>query len=232
MIEQMPNGDRFEKTERTTVHRLPARAAYERDTVYSILDEGLICHVGYTGSDGVPYVMPVAYGRAEDQFYLHGSAISRTMDRLAEGVTVCVTVTLVDAMVLARSAFHHSMNYRSVMIFGTALPITDPAEKLAALAAITNHLLPGRWEEVRETTSAELNATSVLRLPIEEVSAKIRTGGPKDGAEDLSLPIWSGVVPLGLTTGTPNVASDNLTGARLPDSVGKFIGVHARDARD
>ena len=218
----------FEKTQRTAINRLPARGTYDREQVYAILDEALICHVGYSGADGSPYVIPTAYGRDGDRLFVHGSAISRTLEALGSGIPVCITVTLVDGMVFARSAFHHSMNYRSVMIFGIAEPVTDPDDKLRALAAITNHLIPGRWEETRPTTEAESNATQALLIKLGEVSAKVRTGGPHDAAEDLSLPIWAGVVPLFMQAGEP-IASDQSqeeSNSPLPDSLAEFMRKH------
>jgi len=217
----------YAKTERTTVKRLPDRGVYDREQVLAILDEGFICHLGYVSSDGTPVVIPTTYGRDGDCLYVHGSAISRTLQTLAGGVQVCLTVTLIDGMVLARSAFHHSINYRSVMVFGTAVPVTDPALKLAALATITNHLLPGRWEEVRETREVEVNATIVLKLLIDEVSAKVRTGEPHDNDEDVDLPIWAGVLPVQLQCCTPIVAPDCMGSQPLPDSVARFRAVHA-----
>jgi hypothetical protein len=192
----------FQPTQRTQVKRLPDRGAYDSETVSKILDEGLICHVGFS-VDGQPYVIPTGFARVEDTLYIHGSAASRMLRTLAAGVQVCVTVTLVDGLVLARSAFHHSMNYRSVVILGRATIVSDPAEKIKALEAFTEHIVRGRWNDVRLPTEAELKATAVLRLPLAEVSAKIRKGPPKDDAEDYELPIWAGVVPLSTVPGDP-----------------------------
>jgi uncharacterized protein len=219
----------FQKTQRTTIKRLPARGIYDREQVYSILDEGFICHLGYVAADGSPFVIPTAYGRDGDRLYVHGSAISRTLDTVGAGIPVCITITIVDGMVFARSAFHHSMNYRSVMIFGTATPIRERTEKLRALATITNHLIPGRWEETRETTDVEANASQALSIPLEEVSAKVRAGGPHDDAEDLPLPIWAGVIPLAIKAGAPLVSeqSDNEVATIQPDSIQAFIKKHA-----
>ena len=185
----------FTPTERTQVKRLPKRGKYDRETVYAILDAGLVCHVGFS-VDGQPYVIPTNYGRAGDTLYLHGSAASRMLRTLSGGVPVCVTVTHVDGLVLARSAFHHSVNYRSVVILGTARLVEDPAEKMAALRIFTEHVLKGRWDDVRQPTEQELKATMVLALPLEEVSAKVRTGGPVDDEADYALPVWAGVLPL------------------------------------
>ncbi|MGD0545307.1 MAG: pyridoxamine 5'-phosphate oxidase family protein [Candidatus Acidiferrales bacterium] len=192
----------FQPTQRTQVKRLPDRGAYDSETVFRILDEGLICHVGFS-VDGQPYVIPTGFARVEDTLYIHGSAASRMLRTLAEGVQVCVTVTLLDGLVLARSAFHHSMNYRSVVMLGRATLVSDPAEKIKALEAFTEHIVRGRWNDVRLPTEAELKATTVLALPLAEVSAKIRKGPPKDDAEDYELPIWAGVVPLTIAPAAP-----------------------------
>jgi nitroimidazol reductase NimA-like FMN-containing flavoprotein (pyridoxamine 5'-phosphate oxidase superfamily) len=194
--------DTYTPTQRTQVRRLPKRAVYDKAQVSAILDEGFICHAGFV-VDGQPYVIPTGYGRAGDLIYIHGSAASRMLRTLDRGVDVCVTVTLVDGFVLARSAFHHSMNYRSVVVLGRASLVADREEKLAALRAITNHIVPGRWEEARQPAEQELKATSVLALPLEEVSAKVRTGGPIDDEEDYALPVWAGVVPLRQQLGDP-----------------------------
>jgi len=200
------------RTERTRLRRLPKRGNFDRDTIYSLLDEALICHVGFV-IDGQPYVIPTGYGRIGDQLYIHGSAASRMVRSLSEGIDVCVTVTLIDGLVIARSAFHHSVNYRSVVILGKAELVTDADEKNLALEAITNHFVPDRWADVRWPNELELKATSVLRLPIEEASAKIRTGDPIDDEEDYDLDVWAGVVPLELGPGTP---TDD---ARLKESI-------------
>jgi uncharacterized protein len=185
----------FTPTERTQVKRLPKRGKYDRETVFAILDTGFVCHVGFS-VDGQPYVIPTNYGRSGDTLYLHGSAASRMLRTLGEGVPVGVTVTHVDGLVLARSAFHHSVNYRSVVILGTARLVTDPAEKMEALRVFTEHVMKGRWDDVRQPTEQELKATTVLALPLEEVSAKVRTGGPIDDEADYALPVWAGVLPL------------------------------------
>jgi hypothetical protein len=192
--------DHYQRTERTRLRRLPERAAYDRDTVHAILDEGFICHVGFV-VDGQPYVIPTGYARAGETLYLHGSTGSRL--GLRPGMDVCVTVTLLDGLVLARSAFHHSMNYRSVMALGRTRPVSDLAEKEAALRALVEHIVPGRSDEVRGGDHRELAATAVLALPLAEVSAKVRTGPPKDDDPDYDLPIWAGVLPLALTPGAP-----------------------------
>jgi uncharacterized protein len=192
--------DHYQRTERTRLRRLPERAAYDRDTVHAILDEGFICHVGFV-VDGQPYVIPTGYARAGETLYLHGSTGSRL--GLRPGMDVCVTVTLLDGLVLARSAFHHSMNYRSVMALGRTRPVSDLADKEAALRALVEHIVPGRSDEVRGGDHRELAATAVLALPLAEVSAKVRTGPPKDDDPDYDLPIWAGVLPLALTPGAP-----------------------------
>jgi nitroimidazol reductase NimA-like FMN-containing flavoprotein (pyridoxamine 5'-phosphate oxidase superfamily) len=187
-------------TERTVLRRLPQRGAYDRETVYGILDEGFVCHVGFV-VDGQPFVIPTGYGRSGDELFIHGSRASRMLKSLREGIQVCVTVTLIDGLVLARSVFHHSMNYRSVVIFGRARVVESEEEKLAALLAFTEHVAPARWQEVRPPNRQELNATLVLALPLKEASAKVRTGPPIDDEEDYALPVWAGVVPLTLEAG-------------------------------
>ena len=193
----------LEVTDRTRVRRLPARGVYERDQINSILDEAFLCHLGFV-VDGQPYVLPTAFARKDEVIFLHGSAASRIMRIGKEGVfPVCLTVTLVDGIVLARSAFHSSMNYRSVMVLGEARLVTDPHEKWEALRLITDHIVPGRTAEARAITDQEVKGTGVLVLPLNEASAKVRTGGPKDDEEDYALPIWAGVVPLKTVAGTP-----------------------------
>jgi nitroimidazol reductase NimA-like FMN-containing flavoprotein (pyridoxamine 5'-phosphate oxidase superfamily) len=187
-------------TPRTRVVREPQRAVYDRDAVNQILDEAFLCHVGFA-VDGQPYVIPTSYGRDGEVLYIHGSAASRMLRNLDQGVPVCVTVTLVDGLVLARSVFNHSMNYRSVVVLGTATLVNDPAEKLAALRALSEHIIPQRWDDSRQPNEKELKATSVLRLPIDEFSAKVRVGPPVDDEEDYSFPTWAGVIPLQTTVG-------------------------------
>lgn len=182
--------------------RLPKRGQFDRKTVYAILDEGFICHVGFC-VDSQPFVIPTGYARVGDKLYIHGSQASRMLRTLAEGVEVCVTVTLVDGLVLARSAFHHSINYRSVVVFGRAQMVDDREEKLDALLSLSEHFIRGRWNDVREPTEQELKATTVLVLPLLEASAKIRTGPPLDDEEDYVLPIWAGVIPLRMVADEP-----------------------------
>jgi len=189
-------------TERTRLRRLPERGAHTDEAVHAILDAGFLAHVGFC-ADSQPFVIPTLYGREGNTLYLHGSAASRMMRQLEAGIPVCITVTLVDGLVLARSAFHHSMNYRSVVAFGTARKIDDPDEKSHALRVISDHLIRGRWEEVREPAPQELKGTTVLRFEIDEASAKVRAGGPKDDKEDYELPVWAGVLPLRTEVGEP-----------------------------
>lgn len=192
----------YRKTERNRVRRLPARASHERATVHAILDAALVCHLGFV-EDGQPFVIPTLHARDGDRVLVHGSSKSRTLMALAGGVDVCLTVTLIDGLVLARSAFHHSVNYRSVTVFGRATALAGDAEKNAALRAFTDRLYPGRWDEVREPNESELKATLVLSLPLDESVAKVRTGPPLDDAEDMSWPVWAGVVPLETTARAP-----------------------------
>jgi len=187
-------------TARTRVVRQADRGVYDREAVYQILDEGLICHIGFV-VDGQPFVIPTSYGRKGASLYVHGSAASRMLRRLKEGVPVCITVTLLDGLVLARSAFNHSMNYRSVVILGKAIPVDDPEEKRAAMRVLAEHILPGRWDDARQPNERELKATSVLRVPIEEFSAKVRSGPPIDDRGDYSFPTWAGVLPLEMKWG-------------------------------
>jgi len=189
-------------TARTRVVREPHRGVYDRKTAYQILDEGIICHVGFV-VDGQPFVIPTGYGRADDNLYIHGSAASRMLRRIDEGIEVCVTVTLLDGLVLARSIFNHSMNYRSVMILGTAVAVRDAEEKLQALRLLSEHILPGRWVESRQPSEKELKATLVMRLPIEEFSSKVRQGPPIDDEEDYGFSTWAGVIPLEMVPGKP-----------------------------
>jgi uncharacterized protein len=189
-------------TPRTRIVREPDRAVYDRAAVYQILDEGFICHVGFS-LDGQPFVIPTGYGRSGDNLYIHGSAASRMLRNVDRGIPVCVTVTLLDGLVLARSIFNHSMNYRSVVILGTATAVTDPAEKLEALRLLSEHILPGRWDESRQPNEKEIKATTALRLPIEEFSAKVRQGPAIDDAEDYSFRTWAGVLPLTTIPGEP-----------------------------
>lgn len=190
------------QTDRTTVRRLPQRAAYDAETVHRILDEALICHAGFV-YHGDPVVIPTIHWRDGDRLYFHGSPASGMLRNLRTGVPACVTVTLLDGLVMARSAFHHSMNYRSVVVFGTATEVTDREEKIRALEALVEHVCRGRSKDVRPPNERELKQTIVLSMPISEASAKIRTGGPADDEEDYALPVWAGVIPLALTPAAP-----------------------------
>jgi hypothetical protein len=190
------------QTDRTRVRRLPERGVYDRDTVQAILDAGFICHLGFV-VDGQPYVIPTGYARAGDRIYIHGSTASRMARTLSQGVEVCLTVTHVDGFVLARSAFHHSVNYRSAVVLGRARLVADPVEKMQALRAFTDHVATGRFDEVRVPSEQELKGTAVLALGLEEASAKIRTGPPKDDEEDFAVHAWAGVVPVVTSLGVP-----------------------------
>ena len=190
-------------TKRTKLKRLPDRGSFDRDVVNAIIDEAYICHVGFV-IDGQPFVIPTIHARVDDQLYIHGSAASRMLRAVrTEGVPACVTITLLDGLVLARSGFHHSMNYRSVTVLGQAVQVTDDDEKMAALEAVTEHVMKGRWADSRWPNKPEMKQTMVLRLPIDEASAKMRSGMPKDDEEDMGLPHWAGVVPLRMVAGTP-----------------------------
>ncbi len=213
-------------TTRTRVRRLPKRGAYDRATIDAILDEGLVCHVGFV-VDGQPFVIPTLHARDGDRLLIHGSAASRMLRTLDQGVDMCVTVTLADQLVIARSAFHSSMNYRSVMLLGKATLIEEPAAKKNALRALVEHLIPGRWDDCRQPNATEMKATWILELPIDEASAKIRTGPPLDDEEDYQLEFWAGVLPLASGFGKP-IADAKLTeGIKAPD----YIARYARPSR-
>ncbi len=204
------------RTPRTTLKRLPARGSHDRAVIDPILDEAFVCHVGFV-ADGQPFVIPTAFARVRDHLYIHGSAASRMVRTLADGVPACITVTLLDGLVLARSAFHHSVNYRAVVLLGTLTRVDDATERSMALDAIVEHIVPGRSLEVRAPSAKELKATAVLKLPITEASAKVRTGGPIDDEEDLLRTEWAGVVPLSLTPHSPIPADDLRPGTPLPE---------------
>ena len=205
--------DSFAPTERTRIVREPQRAVYDRADIYEILDEGFVCHVGFT-TGSQTYVIPTMYARVGDSLYFHGSAASRMLRSLSQGIPVCITVTLADGLVLARSIFNHSMNYRSVVALGTATLVDDSTEKLAALRSFTEKILPGRWNDARRPNEKELQATSILKLPLTEISAKVRSGPAEDDAEDYALPVWAGVVPLQLVAEAP--VRDERCEASLP----------------
>lgn len=214
----MPQPMSYEPTDRTVPTRSPGRASYDRELVHSILDAGYVCHLGFV-RDGAPVVLPTLYARVDEHLYLHGSTGSRPLrmaGRTDHGLPVCVTVTHIDGLVLARAAFHHSVNYRSVVAHGTARQVTDPQEKTAALDAVVDHVVPGRAADSRPGDAKELAATAVLRLDLEEVSAKVRTGGPNDEPEDLGLPYWTGVLPVTSGYGTPIPADDLAPGVPVP----------------
>jgi nitroimidazol reductase NimA-like FMN-containing flavoprotein (pyridoxamine 5'-phosphate oxidase superfamily) len=208
-------------TPRTRVVREAHRGVYDRETAYKILDEGFLCHVGFV-ANGQPFVIPTSYGRKDASLYIHGSAASRMLRQIKESVPVCVTVTLLDGLVLARSVFNHSMNYRSVVILGKAALVDDPAEKLEALRLLSEHIIPGRWDDARQPNERELKQTSVLRIPIEEFSSKVRIGPPIDDEEDLSFPTWAGVVPLEMKVGTPENDPTLQPGREVPEYVRSY----------
>ena len=199
------------KTPRTTVKRLPRRARYDFDTIAAILDAGFLCHIGFM-AEGQPFVIPTGFGRDGETLYFHGSSVSRTLKQVADGVPMCLTVTHLDGLVLARSGFHSSMNYRSVVVLGAARKV-EGDEKLHALEVISEQILKGRWAQIRGPSRKELNGTTVLALPIGEASAKVRTGPPVDDEEDYAMPVWAGVLPLAMKAGQP-IADD-----RLPDTI-------------
>ncbi|MEX2274122.1 MAG: pyridoxamine 5'-phosphate oxidase family protein [Actinomycetota bacterium] len=204
-------------TDRTRIRRLPELGAYDRETIDAILDEAIVCHLGFV-QDDQPFVIPTLHARIGDELFVHGSAASRTLRSLSSGMAACVEVTLLDGIVLARSAFESSVNYRSVVILGTATPVEDREQKLAALEAFTEQLVPGRWADARLPTEQELKATSVLRLPLDECSAKMNMGGPDDSdSPDAQLDIWAGVIPLKLVSGEPVPDPELKPGLPTPD---------------
>jgi nitroimidazol reductase NimA-like FMN-containing flavoprotein (pyridoxamine 5'-phosphate oxidase superfamily) len=216
----------YQLSERTVPTRHRDRASWEREQVHAILDEGYVCHLGFV-RDGAPVVLPTLYARVGEVLYLHGSTGSRPVRGAGadEGLPVCLTVTLVDGIVLARSAFHHSLNYRSVVVHGTAHQVSEAAERARALNALVDHVMPGRAADSRPAEGKELAATAVLRLDLDEVSAKIRTGGPSDDPEDLSLPHWSGVLPVRQVFGEPVPAENLAPGIAVPTYLGRARGV-------
>lgn len=202
-------------SDRTRVRRVPKRGLYDRPTIDAILDEAFVCHVGFTQLEQ-PFVIPTVHWRMADQLYLHGSAASRLIEHGATDVSLCVTVTLIDGVVFARSAFHHSLNYRSVVLLGRARLVNDLAEKRSALNALVNRFAAERSRQVREANDRELKATAILALPIVEASAKVRTGGPIDDEDDLDLPVWAGVIPLRLVPGAAEVSEPSVSGLSAP----------------
>jgi uncharacterized protein len=213
----------FAVTGRTRVIREANRAVYDRGEIYKILDEGFVCHVGFA-TEGQPFVIPTMFARVGDHLYFHGSAASRMLRGASAGLPVCITVTLTDGLILARSVFNHSMNYRSVVALGTAVAIDDSAEKLRALEAFTEKLLPGRWRDARQPNEKELKATSILKLALTEVSAKVRTGGVEDDAEDYAFRVWAGIVPLRLVADAPERDERCDAGIATPEYATRFRG--------
>jgi nitroimidazol reductase NimA-like FMN-containing flavoprotein (pyridoxamine 5'-phosphate oxidase superfamily) len=209
-----------EATPRTTLRRLPARGEFSREAIYAILDEAFLCHVAFL-DEGRPAVIPTAFGRDGDWLYLHGSNKNRALQAIA-GADACLSVMLLDGFVLARSTFHHSFNYRSVVVYGRGEEVTDPAEKLRAVNCITDHIVPGRTAEARTPNEKELRATLVVRLPLDECSAKVRTGGPKDDEEDMGLPVWAGVLPVVQGYGAPERAEDLHPGVEMSPVVSRY----------
>lgn len=219
MTQQTDDG--IPSTPRSTVKRIADRGVYDRSAIYRILDEALLCHVGFI-DDGQPYVLPTIHARIDDALYLHGSQASRMLSALAGGAPACVTVTLLDGIVVARSAFHSSMNYRSVVVLGSFREVTDTGEKSAAFEAIVRQVIPGRWDDVRRPTENESNATGVLVIPLNETSAKVRTGPPSDDDADYALPHWAGVIPMELTPGTPIADPKLAPGIPTPDYIARY----------
>jgi nitroimidazol reductase NimA-like FMN-containing flavoprotein (pyridoxamine 5'-phosphate oxidase superfamily) len=215
--EQSSAGE-LDPTGRTTLKRLPERGTYDRSVIDAILDEAVICHLGFS-VDGQPFVLPTIHGRLGDTVYVHGSVASRMLRSLGKGAPACLTVTLLDGLVVARTGFHSSMNYRSVMLLGHPRKVEDPQERLRALDVVVDHVLPGRAAEMRRPSELELRQTVVLALPITEGSAKVRTGGPKDDPEDVDGDAWAGVLPLSLVPGEPVAADDLRPGIPVPPTV-------------
>ncbi len=213
--------DNLKITERTKVNRLPKRASYDRNVIYNILDSTFICHIAFN-IEGQPYIIPIVYGRKDDKIYIHGLKTNRMFNSFNSGKDVCISVSLIDGIILARSAFHHSANYRSVIMFSKPELILDQNKKLEALKNIMEHFIPGRWEETRKPNEKELNATSVFSFKIDEASAKIREGGANDEPEDMVLNIWAGIIPLKITAGNP-IKDENLSNnIELPHYLKEF----------
>lgn len=213
----------LKKTERTKIARKPDRGRYDRETVHAIIDEALYCHVGIVVNER-PVVIPTAHWRQGDRLYMHGSRVSRLIEVMAAGADICVTVTLLDGLVLARSGFHHSMNYRSVVIFGQAAPIEGREAKLAAMRAFMERIAPGRWDELRPPTEKEIDATGIVALKLDEASAKVRAGPPADDEADYAHPVWAGVVPVTESLGEPVPDTGLAPGIALPAYLGRRTG--------
>lgn len=211
----------LQTTEKTKLKRLPKRGNFERETIYKILDEAFVCHIGFTVDDQ-PFVIPTSYARVGDQLLIHGSSASRMMRAMAWEKQICVTVTLIDGLVLARSAFHHSINYRSVVIFGKAQVVSDEAQKINALRHFTEHLIPNRWEDIRPPSVNELQATLVLSLPLTEASAKVRTGAPVDDKEDYQMNVWAGIIPLEFSAKKPIADAKLKNDIKMPRYVSDY----------
>jgi nitroimidazol reductase NimA-like FMN-containing flavoprotein (pyridoxamine 5'-phosphate oxidase superfamily) len=220
----------FAKSRRNKLVRHPERGHYDRDVVYRIVDEGLLCHVGFV-QDDLPYVIPTLHARDGDRLLLHGSSASRMIKHLGAGNSACVTITLVDGLVLARSVFNHSVNYRSALLFGHGQAITDPDAKVRALLCFMERQLPGRWADVRQPTDQELKATGVVEMSLTSASAKVRTGPPKDDPDDLALPVWAGVLPMHQVIGDPVPAPENPPQRPLPDYLDAFVAARRNGAR-
>src|SRR5579862_5230732 len=226
---QMDTGMDIKQTARTTINRMRKRGTYDREVIHAILDRSIVCHVGVV-VDGTPRVLPTLHARLDDSVFIHGAASNRMLRTAAEGIEVCLTATLIDGLVMARSAFHHSVNYRSAVIFGVATEVTDTPRKLAAMRALVEHIAPGRWENSRQPNPKELAATSILELPISEASAKVRTGGPLDDEEDYALPHWAGVIPLRTNALVP-IADSRLTPTiTMPPHIFEYRAPDARIA--
>ena len=219
--------EEIKPTPRTTVNRMRKRGSYDREIIHAILDRSLVCHVGVI-IDGAPRVLPTLHARIDDRVYIHGAARNHMLRTAAEGVEICLTATLIDGLVMARSAFHHSVNYRSAVLFGVASEVTDPERKLAAMRALVEHIAPGRWEGTRQPSPKELAATSILELPITEASAKVRTGGPLDDEEDYALPHWAGVIPLRTDALIPITDSRLTSEIAMPRHISEYRSPDAR----
>lgn len=217
----MSDSPKLQVTQRSKLRRIPKRGSQERELIYSILDEALVAHIGFI-SNNQPFVIPMAYGRKENTLYLHGASVSRLITTLEKGIDVCLTVTLIDGLVIARSLFHHSMNYRSVVLFGKAALVEKEAEKITALKVLTEHIIPKRWQDARLPNERELKATTVLALPIEEGSAKVRTGQPLDDAEDYTLPIWAGELPLKVIADNPIADPKLVSRMEIPENIAHY----------